>query len=146
MILDALHAKEAIASALYLEVCEQAFADPDEAARAFGIRPIGEKWRRLDRDTTSRVLLALLIQDMAFSEPRVPEDQARAASDEFLGSFGAGAAFFTNGKWEDGWTTSAGTGVSFGPEWEPVTEATFDGGVLVLDVARSGILWLEDED
>jgi len=146
MILDALHAKEAMASALYLDVRDQAFVDPDEAARTFGIRALGEKWRRVDRDTASRVLLALLNEDMAFSSPRISEDQAKAASEEFLGSFDAGAAFFTNGKWEDGWTKSAGTGVSFGPEWEPATQATFDGGVLVLDRARSGILWLEDED
>ena len=103
MILDALHAKEAIAAALHLAVREKSFVDPDDAARAFGIRPLGDKWRRVDRDTASRVLLALLIEDMAFSSPRVSGDQAEAATEEFLSRFDSEAAFFTNGTGKIGW-------------------------------------------
>jgi hypothetical protein len=30
--------------------------------------------------------------------------------------------------------------------WDPATDATFDMGVLVLGAAKSGCLWVEDED
>jgi len=146
MLLDTLHAKEAIAFALHLEIRAQGFVDIDDAAREFGLRQLGDKWRRVDRDTAARVLFALLIEDMAFSSPRMSEQEARAAYDEFLSQFSADSSFFTNGKWEDGWTKSEGQGVSFGPSWEPATDATFDGGVVVLDHSLCGVLWLEDED
>lgn len=146
MVLKALHAKEAIAFALHLEIRAQAFAHIDDAAREFGLRPLGDRWRGVDRDTAARVLFALLIEDMAFSSPRMSEEEAKSACDEFLSQFGTDSWFFTNGKWEDGWTKSESKGASFGPSWEPATDATFDGGVIVLDRSRSGVLWLEDED
>ena len=146
MLLDTIHAKDAIASALCLEVREQIFSAPDEAAQEFGISPLGDKWRHIDRNTAFRVLLALLLNDMAFSYARVPEDQARQSIEEFLSKFSEEATFFTNGNWEEGWTKTKSSSTSFGPQWEPATQATFDGGVLVLDQSRSGILWLEDED
>jgi hypothetical protein len=146
MLLNALHAKQAIAFALHLEVLDRAFIDIDEAARTFGLQPLGDKWRAIDRVTAMRVLFALLIEDMAFSSPRMSEQEARMASEEFLSQFGAGSRFVTNGNWEDGWTRSKHSSTAFGPEWTPATNATFDGGVIVLDRSRSGVLWLEDED
>lgn len=145
MLIDALHAKEDIASALHLEVRETAFTSIDDAARAFGLRPLGDKWRGIDRETAARVLFALLLEDLAFSSPRMSEEEAKLGADEFLGQFGADSWFYTNGNWEDGWTKS-GESFSFGPSGEAATDATFDGGVIVLDQTRSGILWLEDED
>ena len=146
MILDDLHAKQAIAFALHVEVRPQAFADIDDAAREFGLRPLGENWRGVDRDTAARVLFTLLSKDMAFSSPRMSEEEARAACEEFLSQFGEESRFFTNGNWEDGWTKPDGNNVSFGPSWESATNATFDGGIIVLERTRSGIVWLEDED
>ena len=146
MLLDTLHAKEAIASALHLEVCEKVFNNIDDAAREFGLRPIGDNWRGIDRDTAARVLFALLIHDMAFSSPRMSEEVAVRACEEFLSNFSPDSWFFTNGQWEDGRTKSEHGNCSFGPSWTPATDATFDGGVIVLGHARSGVLWLEDED
>src|SRR3974390_372595 len=100
MLIDSLNAQQAIAAALLSEVREQRFLSADDAAREFGLRPLGEHWREVDRDTASRVLLSLLIADMAYSAPRLTAEQANSAIDEFLGKFGAGASFFTNGNWE----------------------------------------------
>ncbi len=146
MIVDHLHAREAIASALYSGVRELGFSDPDEAARSFGIRPLGKMWRRVDRETAELVLLALLKEDMAYSSPRISESEAKSVTAEFFAHFSADATFLTNGNWEEGWTKSADIAAAFGPQWEPATNATFDGGMLAFDLKRSGILWLEDED
>jgi hypothetical protein len=146
MLLNTLHAKQAIACALHLEVRDHPFTDIDEAARTFGLRPLGDRWREIDRNTAARVLFALLIEDMAYSSPRMSEEQAKTAAQEFLSQFGADSRFVTNGNWEDGWTRSKYGYSASGPSWEPATDATFDGGVIALDRSRSGVLWLEDED
>ena len=146
MILDTLHAKAAIACALHLEVRAQAFSDIDDAAREFGLRPLGDKWRGVDRDIAAQVLHALLIVDMAYSSARMSEEEASSACGEFLSQFSADSWFFTNGTWEKGWTKSGGMGTSFGPSWVPETDATFDGGIIVLDRSRNGVRWLEDDD
>ncbi len=66
--------------------------------------------------------------------------------EEFLAEFGLEASFFTNGNWEEGWKRAEDGRSAVGPSWDPVTSATFDGGVIALDQERSGILWLGDED
>jgi len=146
MLLNILHAKQGIASALHLEVRHEAFTDIDEAARTFGLHALGDKWRAIDRVTAVRVLFALLLEDMAHSSPRLSAEQARVATEEFLSQFAADSRFVTNGNWEDGWTNSEDGCTAFGPSCEPATNATFDGGVIALDRSRSGVLWLEDED
>ena len=101
---------------------------------------------QIDRVTAARLLFALLVEDMAFSSPRISAEQAKMAVEEFLSQFDADSRFVTNGNWEDGWTNSEDGCTAFGPSWEPATNATFDGGVIALDSSRSGVLWLEDED
>jgi hypothetical protein len=46
------------------------------------------------------------------------------------------AAFFSNGAW-------APPGL---PSWSPVSNATFDGGVLGYDATHAFIFWVEEED
>jgi hypothetical protein len=146
MLVDNLNAKQSIAQALHSEVRDQRFSGPDDAAREFGIHPLGDRWRKVDRATASSVLFSLLVEDMAYSSPRLPKEQATAAAEEFLEKFGVDASFFTNGNWEEGWRRAKDGRSGVGPSWEPATSATFDGGVIALDQNRSGILWLEDED
>jgi hypothetical protein len=84
MLIDSLNAQQLIAAALYSEVRDQRFPSADDAAREFGIRPLGQKWRSVDRETASAVLFSLLIADMAYSSPRLSEEHAVAAIEEFL--------------------------------------------------------------
>jgi hypothetical protein len=146
MRLVELHAERRIAAALHCDSCAKPFATPDDAAAHFGLRPLGAKWRAIDRKTSERVLFALLIEDMAFSSPRLSTEEAEEAISSFLSPFTSGARFYTNGSWEAGWTRSEDGRASYGPDWEPATDATFDGGVIALDDSRAAVLWLEDED
>jgi hypothetical protein len=141
-----IHKADPIAFGLRLAVTQEKHASADLAAEAFGIRALGENWREVSRSEANVVLVALLREDMAFSLRRLGDLQVRAAIDDFLGSFSPSARFFTNGNWEEGWTRSKHSSSSFGPAWTPATDATFDGGVIVIDSNLSGILWLEDED
>lgn len=146
MYLKVLHEVEPVASCLHLDVSDQIFANPDEAALHFGLKPLGSNWRAVDRATASSVLSNLLCEDMAYDQPRLSKHEIAMSMDEFLTHFGASARFFTNAEWENRGLWSRQIVTSWELQWHPATAATYDGGVLVLDEGKSGVLWLEDED
>lgn len=140
-----LSTNERFAGKVHLGVREFRADGPDVVADLFGLTLLGEDWRSIDRGVAHSVLLKLLLEDMAYNQRRLSDLQANALAIEFLGHFATDALFYTNGDWgivPD--YVSKGTGA--GHSWIPATSATFDGGVLALDVERCGVLWIEDED
>jgi hypothetical protein len=74
---------------------------------------------------------------MAYNSEIMPEARAAELAECFLGQFGVGARFFTHGTfYEERWQIA--DSVWSGPSWDPVTEATFDTGVLVFAPECSG--------
>jgi hypothetical protein len=142
MYLKVLHETEPVASNLYLDVCEQGFASPDKAALHFGFNPSRTDWRSIDKTLALAVLENLLRTDLAYSQPRLSKHETKISIDEFITHFGPNAQFFTNGEWETRGQYNTETGFSLDNGNYPA----FDGGVLVLDESKSGVLWLEDED
>ena len=98
-----------------------------ELAREFGLRNDQGCYREIDEASARESVLRLLHRDMAYHAEVMPLEQAAGLADRFFEPFGEGARYFTN-------------------NWCPVTKATFDEGVLVLGLQRSGCLWVEDED
>ncbi len=98
-----------------------------ELAQEFGLRNDAACYREIDEASARLTVQRLLYRDLAYSAEIMPERQAEQLTEEFFAQFGGGARFFTNNGC-------------------PVTEATFDEGVLVLGSHRSGCLWVEDED
>ena len=98
-----------------------------ELAREFGLRADQSSYRGIDEASARSSILRLLHRDMAYNAEVMPIVQAEQLTDRFLAQFGEGSMFFTN-------------------NWCPVTDATFDEGVLVLGPNSCGCLWIEDED
>ena len=146
MKISELHSSEPIAEELHLKVLSERYESPDQFCKAHNFTEIGDGWRKLSKIEAHKVLFALLIRDMAYKSPRLSKEQTKEVIDEFFSSFSVSALYFTNGNWEEGTTSSKDGRISYGPSWTPLTQATFDGGVLVLDEHKSGIIWLEDED
>ncbi len=142
MYLKVLHEAEAVASKLYLDVCEQDFASPDEAALRFGLNPLQTDWRTIDKPLALAVLESLLRTDLAYGQPRLSKHETKISIEEFITHFGLRAQFFTSGEWETRGHFNAETGVCLDQGSYPA----FDGGVLALDEGKAGVLWLEDED
>jgi hypothetical protein len=107
-----------------------------DLAAAFGLLAEADYYREIDAATAQVILARLVGRDMAYGVEVVPADRASELAARFLAQFGSGSRFFTNGDWHR----------DDPAEWEAVTEATFDGGVLALGGRRSGCLWVEDED
>lgn len=115
------------------------FAHKDvlELAREFGLHDDPSAFAPVTASNAVALVASILHEDMAYSQPMMAAERAKKLAEQFLGQFGAEARFFSNGwtGWDDGSTG-----------WNPVTDATFDTGILVIGSDRSGCIWVEDED
>jgi hypothetical protein len=116
-----------------------------ELARECGLKADPACYKEIDKSAARRLIQLVLHEDLAYRSQIMPADRAAKFADSFLRQFGTGVRYFTNGLFHEGWHRLSGTVVA-GPSWDPVTEATFDTGVLVVGELRSGCLWVEDED
>lgn len=114
----------------------------DDVAIQFGLKPIGDSWREIDRERAILILQSLLERDLAYNSDVDSASIAEEWSRQFVQEFSDGSRFFTNGEWHEGNPTN---GKPVGV-WAQVTESTFDAGILVLHDHRVGVFWLEDED
>lgn len=113
-----------------------------EAARRFGLSDHPEAFVEVLEEEAAAVLAAVLSTDMAYHCPIVPLAEAERLARAFLDVFaGSQPRFYTNGDFAK-LRSAPGTW----PAWFPVTDATFDTGVLVLAQGRVGCAWFMDED
>ena len=96
-----------------------------------------EAWIELDAEEALEAATRVLSVDLAYKMPVMAIDLAERLAHEFLSCFGADAVFLTNG------TLGRASGVR---AWSPITDATFDTGVVAVSSRRVGLLWVEDED
>jgi hypothetical protein len=116
-----------------------------ELAREFGLREEQACYQEIDESAARRLIHLVLHRDLAYNAEIMPEARAAELADGFLGGFGAGTRYFSNGTWHLP-PVARSDRVVQGASWEPVTAATFDTGVLAIGPERSGCLWVEDED
>lgn len=116
-----------------------------ELAREFGLRDAQECYKEICEPDALRLVRRVLHRDLAYDAEIMPEARAAELGERFLAQFGAGARFFTNGTFYEE-RRRLSRSVWSGPSWEPVTEATFDTGVLVIGPKGAGCVWVEDED
>jgi hypothetical protein len=115
-----------------------------ELAREFGLSGDAAHYREIDAASARRLAELVLHVDLAYKMAIMPAARAGELADRFLSQFANGAVrYFTNGTFHE--LPGARADWS-GTSWDPVTDATFDTGVLVLGPEYSGCLWVEDED
>nr|MDO8110603.1 hypothetical protein [Candidatus Sigynarchaeota archaeon] len=99
-----------------------------------GAHPIAH-WRLIQIETAEAILTRILWKDLAYSQERMNFSTAKRLTVDFFNNFVPPMLYLTNGeKSAQGYT------------WDPITEATFDGGVIVFDGQKVGMLWVADED
>jgi hypothetical protein len=95
----------------------------------------------ISREEARAVIASLVDCDLAYRARRNHEATGVSVASAFLGIFeGDGARFFTNG--DLGIEHAAGRSGA----WSPLTSATFDTGVVVVDGSCVAVFWVEDED
>ncbi len=128
----------------YLGLVEVGNWPSPEPAVAAGAKSVGLRAaprREITREQAHELVAALIECDLAFHAPRGTKWEAESLASTFLGMFPSEEArFFTNG--ELGLEHIA---VKSGA-WSPMTNATFDTGVVAVEGSRVGVFWVEDED
>ncbi len=113
-----------------------------ELTAAAGLQPAPERLREVDESYAQGIVTQVLRRDLAYGTELMSDAEAQALAAGFLELFRDRAPrYFTNGdfhRWPGKRPSS--------PSWNPMTDATFDTGVLVLARGRTGYLWVEDED
>jgi hypothetical protein len=135
----------------------------DSFAAQAGLRA-GSRWRPLDASEAADLLAGLLAFDLAYDCERVesPLPVARSLAAEFLALFGPTPGLFTNADLTrrllphrpvrgrhfvaHDWVQPERHELPRPSAWDPLTQATFDCGVLAISRQRVGCLWVEDED
>ena len=112
-------------------------ASVTDVARAFGLRADPLCYHEIDEETAREVAAGVIHRDLAYRAEILPPAEASALAARFFERcIGPGCRFYSN--------SDSSPGSSGG--WSPATDATFDGGVIVVGRERSGCLWVEDED
>lgn len=90
------------------------------------------------RSTAIDVLTTLLHKDMAYSRELMEQMKSKTIAVDFFSLFQEkGSHYYTNGRWDQRERTNS---------WIPMTESTFDGGIVVQADRISGCIWFEEED
>jgi hypothetical protein len=117
-----------------------AWQAPLRESALLGILGFERPWGALNsitREEAHRTLAYLAAYDLAYDCPadsiKVAEECARV----FVESFAEDCLFLTN---------FASPVDATARSWRPLTNSTFDGGVIAIASERGGVFWFEDED
>lgn len=105
-------------------------------------------WRELTHEEAVRTLTYLLSESMAYADPRRELPKARECALAFLALFGPASRLLSNSDMHtallpDGSPPKGGWGYGSG---SPLSQATFEGGIVAVGAGRIGLLWVTDED
>lgn len=113
----------------------------ESAAELFGLSNERGIYEKIERTEAMEVIKNVLHKDMAYSVKIMPSEKANNLAEEFIGTFGGEAIFYTNGEYG-----KPRKNPNVGPSWSPATDATFDTGVIVISNEVVGCVWFADED
>ncbi len=103
----------------------------------FGLSPDASLLAEHNQDAALDILIALLWKDMAYEGECMPRHEAESLAHQvFSEHVRPGCRYFSNGN------------VTKGGSWNPLTESTFDAGLIITDPASHIHLciWFQDED
>ena len=121
-------------------------AAADDIARSLRFRAIGEAWDLVSPTLAARTLAYLLHQWLAYPREFMPPAEAQALADRFVASFGPDPICLTNAEWFGGEPGPLPDPRGPSLSWMPITESTFDAGVVCFGNGQAGMLWFEEGD
>jgi hypothetical protein len=120
-------------------------AEADAFVCSLGFQGISGAWQLVSPSDARTILERVLARDLAYNGPVMADSSASKLSDRFLALFDVDVLCLTNGTYHIP-SVQSSKQVRVGPTWNPISESTFDTGVVCVDNSRIGILWVEDED
>jgi hypothetical protein len=121
---------------------EAADASAHATATAF-VKSLGmqapNEWTELDAAGAFEATTRIIQNDLVYGAPIMAIETAEMLSRRFLQTFAEAPIFLTNGHGSLGRSGMSGA-------WSPLTDATFDTGIIGVSPGRVGLLWFEEED
>ena len=103
----------------------------------FGLTPDESLLIEHCRNSALQILITLLWKDMAYEGECMPRHEAESLAQQILSEHESpGSRYFSNGN------------IAKGESWNPLTESTFDAGLVVTDPVGQNhfCIWFQDED
>jgi hypothetical protein len=108
----------------------------------FGFQSHEQALLRVSETMALQITRSVLHKDMAYGTVIMPLQRADELARRFLAEFhNPPTDFFSNGSF-----TQNDDGSVALNSWNPITQATFNTGIIVVEAGLVGCLWVEDED
>jgi hypothetical protein len=103
-----------------------------------GYSPLGSGWKEVNQVEAKKILSLIMTKNLAYFVEIMTLHEAEQILVKLFNFFPDNSQFFTNASFASNYT-----GIS---QWNSITKATFDTGVVIVNPRHIGILWVEDED
>jgi hypothetical protein len=114
----------------------------DAVLAGTGLKPLSDGWCEIAPPDAIRVLRNILPYDLAYRAEIMPSELAAELADRFCAPVPAAIRYLTNGTWRAGPSDDLEAPSS----WCPITDATFDAGIVAVGESYLAVVWVEDED
>ncbi|WP_432339186.1 hypothetical protein [Bacillus tequilensis] len=105
-----------------------------------GYHGLEDQWNAVSEQTARNLMTYILSKDLAYENSLSSEPIAFELCDYFFHCFSDDPVYYTNADVD---VQSGDVRLS---SWSPITQATFDAGLVVIDKKKIGMFWVEDED
>ena len=100
-----------------------------------------------NRELAEGILASLLHKDIAYSVEIMALEKAKVLTKKFFSLFSSHALYFSNSTWNENEHAVPAKGFKLGlSSWSPLTELTFDSGIIICDDNIVGIAWFSNDD
>ncbi len=127
-----------------LETAGPEIALADAVAGALGFQGLGDGWLAISAHDAHAIATFVLHRDLAGNAAIMREAEASELATAFLDLAPEPHSYFTNGEWTAALSSADATANSVA--WDPISDATFDAGIICLGDGMAAMLWVEDED
>ncbi|MGV3707777.1 MAG: hypothetical protein ACO1Q7_02980 [Gemmatimonas sp.] len=140
-ILESRKAGHTICVVVEAPSTEDAIDAADQIVKAQGLQGIADGWIEISANDAHAIVATLLHRDLAYGAELMTFSRASDLSTALLDSVAEPHRYFTNGDWavgDEGEATFNG--------WNPISDATFDSGIVCIGDGHAALFWVQDED
>ncbi|HEY0931214.1 MAG TPA: hypothetical protein VGE27_14935 [Gemmatimonas sp.] len=114
----------------------------DQVVQAHGFQGLASEWIEVSAADAQAIVTALLHRDLAYGAELMSLASAADLATPLFDAVPEPHAYFTNGDW----VMNPNGGEATLRGWNPISDATFDSGVVCLGAGRAAVFWVQDED
>lgn len=103
-----------------------------------GYSSLNSRWKEINQEDAQQIIAFIITHDLAYSRVIMSLKEAEQILVKLSHFFSDRCKFFTNALFTDNYSRIR--------EWDSITQATFDTGLISLCHNEITILWVKDED